>query len=47
MQQDDSGLSEEERSNKLLEKMLQLQLMQAEKEQETQVDELGLETIAL
>ena len=47
MQQDDSGLSEEERSNKLLEKMLQLQLMQAEKEQEIQVDELGLETIAL
>ena len=27
--------------------MLQLQLMQAEKEQEIQVDELGLETIAL
>ena len=47
MQRDDSGLSEEERSNKLLEKMLQLQLMQAEKEQEIQVDELGLETIAL
>ena len=47
MQQDESGLSEEERSNKLLEKMLQLQLMQAEKEQEIQVDELGLETIAL
>ena len=47
MQQEDSSLTEEERSSRLLEKMLQLQLMQAEKEQDMQVDELGLETIAL
>ena len=47
MQQEDSSLTEEERSSRLLEKMLQLQLLQAEKEQDMQVDELGLETIAL